>query len=99
MRGHAGKLTNDYAEIVSEMRGSKAVWMAVAVSLAIREIGARSGTPTSAEITEYLWAEWDTLHANGIIPQQPRRNGRPKPAKNGPTSPYLPRCQRFARII
>lgn len=69
-----GKLTNDYARLVdSTIPASKAVWIAIAVSLANRIDGTgvieRGGAPIDA-----LMAEWQALYDNGIVPQKPRKD-------------------------
>lgn len=64
-----GKKDNEYARVVCDIEASKTVWMAIAVSLALKDTG-QGRFDTAAEI---VWDEWGTLHANGIVPQRPRK--------------------------
>jgi hypothetical protein len=68
-----GKTTNEYANrIDSEIEASKAVWMAIAVSLA--NLAEGGGLLDMGQLpTERLLAEWQALHDNGIVQQKPRR--------------------------
>ena len=68
MRGM--KTSNEYARaIVSYERIPKAVLAAVAYSFASRLIP-DGDSPTMVEMA--ILDEWDTLHQNGIVPQEPR---------------------------
>lgn len=62
-----GKKDNEYSRLVCNLAASKTVWMALAVSFACQATGASLETVDAA-----LVAEWETLHANGIVPQKPR---------------------------
>lgn len=64
-----GKKDNSYARRVHDIDAPKTVWMAIAFSLAMRireddfELAARE-----------CFDEWKVLHANGIVPQKPRKS-------------------------
>jgi hypothetical protein len=62
-----GKTSNEYANHVSDIDAPKTVWMAIAASFAMRIMGGEMG------VHELIEGEWDKLHANGIVPQRPRR--------------------------
>jgi len=62
-----GKKDNEYARFVCHIDASKTVWMALAVAFAQQATGASLETIDAA-----IMAEWETLHANGIVPQKPR---------------------------
>ncbi len=64
-----GKKDNEYARIVVHVDAPKTVWMAIAVSLMARINGERWD-----KIEQMLTEEWSVLHANGIVPQKPRRS-------------------------
>ena len=54
----------------------KAVFAALAVSAALKDIGAQEEEPQDKhEICRWLWNEWRTLYDNGIVPQKPPKNG------------------------
>ncbi len=63
-----GKKANDYSRRVEQIDASKAVWMAIAFSLAMR---IREDHEDLA--AEECFEEWKILHENGIVPQKPRR--------------------------
>lgn len=68
-----GKRSNEYsAGIEVAIDAPKAVWMALAVSLANQLAG---DSPLDRRILpiEKLLEEWRALHENGIVPQKPRR--------------------------
>jgi len=62
-----GKKDNEYARLVCNVDASKTVWMALAVAFAMQATGASFKTVDAA-----IMAEWETLYANGIVPQKPR---------------------------
>jgi hypothetical protein len=62
-----GKKDNEYARLVHHVDASKTVWMAIAVSFAMQATQGQLETIDAA-----IMAEWETLHANGIVPQKPR---------------------------
>lgn len=62
-----GKKDNEYARHVCDIDASKTVWMAIAVSFAMRIMGGEVG------VRDLILGEWDALHTNGIVPQKPRR--------------------------
>ena len=66
------KRTNEYATLIERtIDAPKAVWMALAVSLANQLAGGPldRGLPP----VDTLMAEWQALHNNGIVPQRPTR--------------------------
>lgn len=63
------KKDNEYARRVCDIDASKTVWMAIAFSLAMR---IREDNPDLA--AQEVYDEWETLFANGIVPQKPRRS-------------------------
>lgn len=69
-----GKRDNVYALLVKHIDAPKTVWMAIAVSLEMQR--AEMSTPNMESLTHNLMAEWQTLHDNGIVPQQPRKTRR-----------------------
>ena len=71
MNNRGVKLPNQYStRIRTVIDAPKAVWEALAVSLANRETGVldRGQLPTDT-----LMAEWQALYDNGIVPQRPNR--------------------------
>lgn len=67
VRGRGIKLSNEYAKYVGDIDAPKTVWMAIAASFAMRIMGGEIG------VKDLILGEWDALHANGIIPQTPKR--------------------------
>lgn len=65
-----GKRDNEYAQQVFAIEAPKTVWMAIAYSFALR---LHEGNQERA--AEDCYQEWGVLHANGIVPQKPRRGG------------------------
>jgi hypothetical protein len=65
------KRTNDYAGLMWEIPAPKTVWMAIAVSLAGRLIGAETEDWLD-NVKARLMEEWHALYAQGIVPQPPR---------------------------
>ncbi len=64
------KIHNEYAAaIVEYARIPKAVFAAVAYSLASQVMGHDKDSPTL--IGEYILREWEVLHQNGIVQQKP----------------------------
>jgi hypothetical protein len=63
------KLSNEYASLVQGIDAPKAVWMAIAVALAHR----LEGHDDFSRVERILMEEWSYLHANGIVPQKPKR--------------------------
>jgi hypothetical protein len=63
------KLTNEYASLVDHLDAPKAVWMAVALSLAMR----LSGEDSTDKACRLIVDEWDALFLNGVVPQNPWR--------------------------
>jgi hypothetical protein len=63
-----GKNDNSYARRVFDIDAPKTVWMAIAFSLAMR-----IREDDFALAAQEVYAEWEALHANGIVPQKPRR--------------------------
>lgn len=74
MRG-VTKIGNEYADLIERhINAPKAVWVAIAVSLANQLAGGpldRGMAPVNT-----LMDEWRLLHDNGIVPQKPQREGR-----------------------
>jgi hypothetical protein len=64
-----GKTTNAYARTIEDIDASKTVFMAIAVSFALR-IG---GTGNIDQARQLVMEEWVALHQNGIVPQKPRK--------------------------
>lgn len=63
------KTDNEYARLVFAVDASKTVWMALAVSFAVR-----SGVSLDREtLAGIMLQEWQLLHQNGIVPQKPRK--------------------------
>jgi hypothetical protein len=62
----AGKLSNDYAKSVP-YDAPKAVWKAIAISLA-----RRLNDDDQTRAVDECYREWNALHENGIVPQKPR---------------------------
>jgi len=62
-----GKTDNEYAQQVRDIEASKAVWMAIAYSLANR---ITCDAPIAAR--DLCLSEWQALHDNDIVPQKPR---------------------------
>ncbi len=63
-----GKTDNEYSRLVLDVDAPKTVWMALAVSFAIR-CGIDVG-----DVGDAVFAEWGRLHVDGIVPQKPRRD-------------------------
>ena len=60
--------SNEYADTLTHFHlMPKAVLAAIAVSFAL----ALEGTDETARAVARIRSEWDTLHANGIVPQKP----------------------------
>ena len=67
-----GKQSNDYARgIEGSIDAPKAVWMAVAVSLANLVNG--GSLDHNVWPVDTLMAEWQALYDNGLVQQKPRR--------------------------
>jgi hypothetical protein len=67
-----GKLDNEYARQLEAIDASKTVWMAIAFSFAARILeGEAERDPSKA--ADLCLTEWTALHANGIVPQKPKR--------------------------
>jgi hypothetical protein len=66
------KLTNEYIQLLGPLyeETPKALLGALVVSLLSRQL---EGSCVAAEIQSALLDEWSALHANGIVPQKPRR--------------------------
>lgn len=62
------KKDNEYANQVRALEGSKAVWMAIAFSFAMR---LSDENPEQARTI--CLEEWTALHRNGIVTQRPKR--------------------------
>ena len=77
--GRGIKITNEYARLAtSHIDAPKAVWIALAMSLAIQLRGGEgpdSRTPEDVEraATRALIEEWGALYRAGIVPQRPPR--------------------------
>lgn len=69
------KVGNEYADAVMGIDAPKAVWMAIAVSFAIQNMGSIDN-PNCDNLRAYILNEWSILHDNGIVPQKPYRVGR-----------------------
>lgn len=65
------KKGNSYALAIVDIDASKTVFMAIALSFALR-IG---GTGNIDEARQLVMDEWTVLHQNGIVPQKPKRVG------------------------
>lgn len=64
------KRMNEYAlEVLSRFDAPKAVWMALAFSLAMR--CSEGGIDDFDGAHKVIAEEWRILHANGIVPQRP----------------------------
>jgi uncharacterized protein (DUF608 family) len=63
------KRDSEYSRAVFEIEAPKTVWMAIAFSLAMLI----ENSDKDAAVARVM-AEWETLHANGIVPQKPRRS-------------------------
>ena len=67
-----GKVSNEYARGIDGLIDApKAVWMAIAVSLANQVNG--GSLDRAIWPVDTLMAEWQALHDNGIVPQRPTR--------------------------
>lgn len=63
------KVRNSYANMLNGYRETpKAVFAAVALSLAMRLCD-----DDPREAADLIDREWATLHANGVVPQKPRK--------------------------
>ncbi len=62
------KTDNEYARELVGIDAPKTVFMAICFSYAIR-LGIEPG-----DAAEEIYREWQILHANGIVPQKPRRH-------------------------
>lgn len=65
-----GKKDNNYSRAVLDIDAPKTVWMAIAFSLALR----LAGNGIARDAADLCFTEWMALHANGIVPQKPRRD-------------------------
>ena len=66
---------NEYLGILDKMQFDdtpKTVWAAIAISLAYQLQGEGNDAERFSVIPSRLRHEWETLHANGIIPQKPK---------------------------
>lgn len=66
-----GKTSNEYAQQLYGIDAPKTVWMAIAFSFARRIVG--DDTVSAALTADLCLEEWRKLHANGIVPQKPRK--------------------------
>lgn len=62
-----GKKDNEYAREVVGIDAPKTVWMAIALSFAMR-----IAAGTTQDAVDLCATEWQVLHENGIVPQKPR---------------------------
>jgi hypothetical protein len=64
-----GKKDNEYAREVCDIDAPKTVWMAIALSFALRLNGGQDFNQAAGQCFE----EWEALYQNRIVPQKPRR--------------------------
>ena len=65
-----GKRDNPYAKTIHDIDAPKTVFMAIAISLALQ----LDGTGNIDAARQRVMDEWVALHANGIVPQKPRKS-------------------------
>lgn len=61
--------SNPYEKTIRDIDAPKKVFMAIAVSLALQ----LDGTGNIDAARQRVMDEWFALHANGIVPQKPRK--------------------------
>jgi len=64
-----GKKDNPYSHAIVDIDGTKTVFMAIALSFALR---ITEGNIDAAR--QLVMNEWQALHDNGIVPQKPRKS-------------------------
>ena len=62
------KSDNDYARQIVDIDAPKTVFMAIALSLALRLTD-----EDFEKAARLVWDEWVILEQNGVVPQKPRR--------------------------
>lgn len=64
-----GKRDHPYARTIADIDAPKTVFMAITVALALQ----LDGTGNIDSARQRVMDEWVYLHANGIVPQKPRK--------------------------